>query len=620
MTDGMTNFMEFTNAVKVEINSFKGSCEEEKRARLAVERFLAAANLIPDNEYLGWQIEVTSMKRISLTAFSSRNVEITERDFGWIIGANTLSLRDNFVSQEKSFWEGRFVYALSFRKKITGQKKSEGFGSKLYGARYGSKFENKRDYGQDFIPFLDIMRDFDNAYFRILAGNDSGSENRGSIMVSLPEEMPLRMKTELSIVLPGLIVEKVKVDDSDSNVETLPLEVISDVFMHMFKAVTYVNSSIIDNVKKSEEMDVVENSKVTKKYDSVTDDTPLEELELSLRAYNSLMRAGVTTVGELRSMSDEELMKVRNLGRKAMEEVKSVLESIPTMAKTVPCAATSYMDALDELIGLASVKEQVRKIAAFARMKKDMQELGRAEIPVVFNMEFSGNPGTAKTTVARIMAGIFHEIGLLATSELVEVGRADLIARYEGQTADKVRHVFETAIGKVLFIDEAYSLVEHVDGAYGDEAIGTIVQEMENHRDETIVVFAGYPKEMNEFFSRNPGLRSRVPFRIAFSDYSENEMELISEAEAEKRGFSIHEKAKERVTELCKNSKGNVNAGNGRFCRNLIENAILNYASRVYGGQESTADKDYVLIADDFTEPAHGEKKSASIPIGFRMH
>ena len=158
---------------------------------------------------------------------------------------------------------------------------------------------------------------------------------------------------------------------------------------------------------------------------------------------------------------------------------------------------------------------------------------------MVLNMEFIGNPGTAKTTVARITAGILHEIGLLPTSELVEVGRADLVAKYTGQTADKVKEVFQKAKGKLLFIDEAYALTDCWENSYGDEAISTIVQEMENNREDTVVIFAGYPDKMNEFFSRNPGLRSRVPFTIRFSDYSAEEMAQIVEAEAKKRGFSL---------------------------------------------------------------------------------
>ena len=182
-----------------------------------------------------------------------------------------------------------------------------------------------------------------------------------------------------------------------------------------------------------------------------------------------------------------------------------------------------------------------------------------------------------------------------------------------------MKSVFQKAKGKLLFIDEAYSLVENTRGEFGDEAINTIVQETENNRDDTIVIFAGYPDEMQEFFSRNPGLRSRVPFSINFSDYTSEEMVMISELEAKKRGFSISSKAKEKLAVICGRSAGSADAGNGRLCRNLIEKAILNYASRVYGTADETGRKDFTLcendiaISDTFKEPA------SKPPIGFKI-
>ena len=215
------------------------------------------------------------------------------------------------------------------------------------------------------------------------------------------------------------------------------------------------------------------------------------------------------------------------------------------------------------------------------------------------------------------MAGIFCEIGLTRGSGLLEVGRADLVAEYLGQTAIKVESVFRKAKGKVLFIDEAYSLVEYRAGGYGDEAIDTIVQEMENNREDTIVIFAGYPDKMKEFFSRNPGLRSRVPFTIKFDDYSVDELIMICELEAKKKGFIIDVNAKDKLKEVCKNVEGNTDMGNGRFCRNLIEKAILGFASRVYGGEEADRSVDYTLIADDFITNDMIVKEKYS-PIGFQ--
>ena len=249
-----------------------------------------------------------------------------------------------------------------------------------------------------------------------------------------------------------------------------------------------------------------------------------------------------------------------------------------------------------------------------------MTACGSKPMSVALNMEFIGNPGTAKTTVARISAGIFHEIGLLPSKEMIEVGRADLIGKYEGQTAGKVKEVFLKAKGKMLFIDEAYSLVECWDGGYGDEAISTIVQEMENNREDTIVVFAGYPDQMKDFFDRNPGLRSRVPFTVRFDNYSTDEMAEIAELEAKKRGFRIASEAMEKVRVICDMAAGNIEAGNGRLCRNLVEGAVLEYALRNYDGVEEPVNKDYILGVEDFSIPNSIKIESTSTtPIGFAV-
>ena len=243
---------------------------------------------------------------------------------------------------------------------------------------------------------------------------------------------------------------------------------------------------------------------------TIDESSSIDELELSVRSFNCLKRAGVETVGQLRSMAEDDLRRIRNLSRKCVDEIIAKLKEYKPVCSSVTKPTLTYMEMLDELIGLKNVKEQVGKIVALAKMKKDIASKEISEIPIVLNMEFVGNPGTAKTTVARILAGLLYENGLIQSNEIVEVGRADLIAKYIGQTADKVKSIFCKAKGKLLFIDEAYSLVENSRGEYGDEAINTIVQEMENNRSDTIVIFAGYPEEMKEASSRNSGLRSRV--------------------------------------------------------------------------------------------------------------
>ena len=193
------------------------------------------------------------------------------------------------------------------------------------------------------------------------------------------------------------------------------------------------------------------------------------------------------------------------------------------------------------------------------------------------------------------------------------------MGRYVGETAIKVRDVFRRAEGKLLFIDEAYSLIDDRDGSFGDEAINTIVQEMENRRGDTVVVFAGYPDRMKEFFSRNPGLRSRVPFILDFADYSAEELRSIAVLEAEKRGFSYGPEAMERLLSLCETEAAKPLNGNGRFARNLTESAILNYASRIYGEEGLPDDMELVLKAEDL--PSLSPEKGASNirTIGFAV-
>ncbi|MCR5728033.1 MAG: AAA family ATPase [Lachnospiraceae bacterium] len=377
-------------------------------------------------------------------------------------------------------------------------------------------------------------------------------------------------------------------------------------------------------------------SNTDQKNRDINPDTPLEDLGLSVRAYNCLTRAGISTIGALLGLSYEKMINIRNLGKKCINEINEKILKIYDEIKKSGDSKTAcreeqkyqeirpkYIDKLNELIGLEEVKEQVKKINAFVKMKHDMPE--NSDVPMVLNMEFVGNPGTAKTTIARIMAGLLFEAGILKSDEIVEVGRSGLVAKYVGQTAVQVKSVFDRAEGKLLFIDEAYSLVESTEGDFGDEAINTIVQEMENRRDKTIVVFAGYPDKMETFFDRNPGLRSRVPFKICFKDYSAEEMYKISEIEACRRGFAISSGAAEKLIGMYKDTALNPNMGNGRYCRNMVESAILNFAMRKYGEDSEDRQKntehqktDFILEAEDFSNVLGNEQTHTSAPIGFR--
>jgi len=269
---------------------------------------------------------------------------------------------------------------------------------------------------------------------------------------------------------------------------------------------------------------------------------------------------------------------------------------------------------LDSLIGLVEIKDSIRKIIAYSKMQKLARESGRKLGDINVNIAFTGNPGTAKTTVARLFARIMKENGILSRGELIEAGRADLVAAYVGQTAIKVKKLFDKAEGNVLFIDEAYSLVDSWENEYGDEAIATIIQEMENRKDDLIVIFAGYPDKMETFLSRNPGLRSRIPFVVKFPDYSSEELLQIAKLEAARRGFTIDEGAENRILEIVERVSRKTDFGNGRLCRNLVESAILSAAMKVTG---KITDESFCLKESDFEMPGNMETETEKRRIGF---
>ena len=249
--------------------------------------------------------------------------------------------------------------------------------------------------------------------------------------------------------------------------------------------------------------------------------------------------------------------------------------------KTPSKPERSAMEELMGLVGLTEAKRVLKQIADYASIIQIRRAHGLNDEMPCLNMVFTGNPGTAKTTVARLTARIFKECGVLPMGELVEVGRGDLVGEYIGHTAPKVQAKFKEAKGSVLFIDEAYSLSDDRKNCFGDEAINTIVQEMENHREDTVVIFAGYREEMLEFLERNPGLKSRVPFHVDFPDYTPDELWEIFRLKVKEKGRTITKKGEQRVREILEEAVQHPNFGNGRFARTLAEQGILAQAGRL---------------------------------------
>jgi len=279
-------------------------------------------------------------------------------------------------------------------------------------------------------------------------------------------------------------------------------------------------------------------------------------------------------------------------------------------------------DELQKMIGLKEIKEVVDEIIDSARIQKLRSDMGMDSYNTSLHMVFTGNPGSAKTTVARLISQIFTKEGILKTGKYVECGRADLVGRYVGWTAKTVRSKFREANGGVLFIDEAYSLVDD-SNSFGDEAINTIVQEMENHRDDVIVIFAGYPDKMKEFLAKNEGLRSRIAFHLDFPDYKADEMVEILKLMAEQKGYKLNDKIELKCKGIFEMAVKQEEFGNGRYARNLLEQAMMAQSKRItkeYKGKKVTRRALTTFKVEDFEVNASKQlQKEVKHRIGFAV-
>lgn len=558
------------------------------------DRFMTYGMYLKEGETLGFEIVMKPGEPYKNYIYLDSDKEVCADEFDWIFGNYAKVIPDKYILEDKTPKNDRIKYRAVACESMNINFRDDDILYKIHKSEY---FEAMCKEISEVGGHISVI---------IKAGGNKDG-NAGSIIFDFPQRISKKIKSLISMVFYGCILEEVRDEVSDNSISKNNLRGYIIILLKVLGSQQKLDKDSIDN------------------------------LELGVRSYNSLKKANITSIKKLLDMSDEELLKVRNLGRKNIAEIRTQLieknyisscedeffenmeilefHPIPEDIFDDIVDKRNYMDELQALVGIKSAKDQVKKILAFAKMRKAMEEKGEQLEPITLNMEFVGNPGTAKTTVARIVAGVLKEIGIITSGEFIEVGRADLVAQYVGQTAPMVKSVFQRAKGGVLFIDEAYSLLDKGNGRFGDEALNMIVQEMENNRKDTIVIFAGYPDEMDEFFLRNPGLRSRVPFRVRFDDYTTDELSDICELEAGKRGFLIDVKAKELIKEICESSTGNIENGNGRFCRNLVEKAVLNFALRNYGGDEAAENIEYILKKEDFNDiTVFNRKKTA---IGF---
>ncbi|HDX9580419.1 stage V sporulation protein K [Bacillus cytotoxicus] len=267
---------------------------------------------------------------------------------------------------------------------------------------------------------------------------------------------------------------------------------------------------------------------------------------------------------------------------------------------------------MSKLVGMQEIKKIIKEIYAWIYVNKKRQEAGLKSEKQVLHMLFKGNPGTGKTTVARMIGKLLFEMNVLSKGHLVEAERADLVGEYIGHTAQKTRDLIRKSMGGILFIDEAYSLARGGEKDFGKEAIDTLVKHMEDKQHAFVLILAGYSREMNHFLSLNPGLQSRFPFIIEFSDYTVNQLLEIGKQMYDEREYQLSKEAEWNLRDhlnAVKYSSQITSFSNGRYVRNVVEKSIRTQAMRLL--QEETYDKyDLITISSSDLTLEEGECNS----------
>lgn len=302
----------------------------------------------------------------------------------------------------------------------------------------------------------------------------------------------------------------------------------------------------------------------------------------------------------------EERLRLEEEQRIAKEEFQKVKKRLKERERTEREAQekriAALLEELNELVGLKSVKEEIRSLVNLIKVRKMREKMNMPAMDMSYHMVFTGNPGTGKTTVARLVAKIYRELGILSGGQLVETDRSRLVAGYVGQTAINVREIVEQAIGGVLFIDEAYALVSpDTSNDFGAEAVDTLVKLMEDHRDNLVVIVAGYTEEMKVFLKSNTGLISRFNKFIAFDDYTQKQLLEILEVMVKRTGLTVDKDAVseigDRLAEMTMEEKKDF--GNARGVRNIFEKMVVNQANRLVELENPTREELMTLTRAD---------------------
>lgn len=341
-----------------------------------------------------------------------------------------------------------------------------------------------------------------------------------------------------------------------------------------------------------------------------------EVLEKQLQALEILTRNEAKAISDQlwsdESLSFEDLSRPnteKNESGKAEQAQRAKPAETATENKEKEDPPEKLEDILEELhsyIGLDSIKTEVENLVNMVRVHKMREEHGLPTVDMSLHMVFSGNPGTGKTMIARVMARIYKCLGILSKGQLVEVDRSGLVAGYVGQTAGKTSEVVQKALGGVLFIDEAYALTYHKEANdFGQEAVDTLLKAMEDHRDDLVVIVAGYDGLMDEFIHSNPGLESRFNRFLHFEDYTLEEMMGIFDQRCKKGGYVLDENARDEVEAfITKQNVDPITFGNARGVRNLFEQVLIAQANRIVTETDISKEKLMQLTEDDVQKAA----------------
>lgn len=283
----------------------------------------------------------------------------------------------------------------------------------------------------------------------------------------------------------------------------------------------------------------------------------------------------------------------------AKPEIQTQKESDQSETEALPVENIDDLKKeLNDLIGLEGIKKEVNNLINMVTIHKLRQEKGLKSVDMSLHMVFSGNPGTGKTTIARIMSRIYRSLGILSKGQLVEVDRSGLVAGYVGQTATKTSKVIESAMGGVLFIDEAYALASKSENDFGLEAIDTLLKAMEDHRDDLVVIVAGYDGLMDDFIHSNPGLESRFNRYLHFDDYTVDEMLGILDLQLKKGQYTLDEAARTAVRKYIEDSNtSSIAFGNARGIRNIFEKLLVEQANRL-AAMDNPSCEDLIAITE----------------------